>query len=89
MGFTTINSKEDSTEQIDRKNSTGIQEKRKVDNIRGKTWVDYTRVETEGSAERSERKINGYRRRKRKTILKGGPGWNLFIKVAKKFYKIH
>ena len=89
MGFTTINSKEDSTEQIDRKNSTVIQEKRKVDNIRGKTWVDYTRVETEGSAERSERKINGYRRRKRKTILKGGPGWNLFIKVAKKFYKIH
>ena len=44
MGFTTINSKEDPTEQIDRKNSTGIQEKRKIDNIRGKTWVDFTRV---------------------------------------------
>ena len=51
--------------------------------------MDYTRIETEGSAERSERKINGHRRRKRKTILKGGPGWNLFIKEAKKFYKIH
>ena len=44
VGFTAINSKEDPTERNDRKNSTGIQEKRKLDNIRGKIWVDFTRV---------------------------------------------
>ena len=58
MGSTTINSKEDPTERIDRKNSTGIQEKRKIDKIRRNTWVDFTRVMWNRGFRTAKRKNN-------------------------------